>query len=106
MKAMDKERGPKVTGAWTALLIALPFGLILAWTQPTAGPSRAELAAVLSRDTGRDVKTADVESVHCDDTGSAVYQCRWRQQQGDAWQDRAAAITASSSGWQVVRERD
>jgi hypothetical protein len=97
-------RVPKTTGTWTALLIALAFGLFLAWTQSTSGPSRAELATVLSHDIGRGIRAADIKSVRCDETASIVYQCRWQQLENEVWQERQARLAANAAGWHLVPE--
>lgn len=100
------ERGPKATGAMTALLIALAFGLVLAWTQRTVGPSEAELATALSRATGQQVGPGDVEALRCGESIPVGYQCRWRQRDGDSWQERGGRLAADATGWRLVEETD
>lgn len=97
---MDRE--PKVTGAATALLIALPFGLALAWSQSTVGPSRAELAAALSHGAEKPVRASDIESIACEERAASGYQCRWRQRVDEVWQARSAAVSTSGDGWRIL----
>ena len=99
---MAEPRAPKATGALTALLIALPLGLVLAWSQPTDGPSRAELAAALTQDGGAPVAARDIESLHCEKAASIGYECRWRQRVDDVWQQREDAFAIETEGWQLL----
>lgn len=92
----------KSVSALTALLIALPFGLVLAWSLPTQGPSRAELAEALSSASARPVPASDLRDLSCDDPGTQGIACRWQQRVDGDWQARSGALAVSAGGWQLV----
>ncbi|MBO9576270.1 MAG: hypothetical protein J7494_11070 [Sphingobium sp.] len=98
---MDRE--PKMTGAVTALLIALPFALVLAWSQPTRGPSRAELAEALSREAGRTIAASDLRSIRCT-VQSVTYECRWEQRADEAWSERSGRLATGGDGWRLAKD--
>jgi hypothetical protein len=87
--------------ALPALAIALLIGLVLAVSQRTVGPSRAELAQALSK-TGEDRVTAsDVRSLRCDEFPAGGYACRWQQREDGAWMDRSGNARIDPIGWHV-----
>ncbi|GEM_PF-1602537 len=91
-------------GPLKALLVALPFALVLAWTLPTQGPSRAELARALSRD-GDSIAPSDIESIRCAAVARGVVQdCRWRQHGEQGWRSGTGRLAATAEGWLLVAE--
>ncbi len=82
---------PRSLGGLAALLIALAVGLVLAFSQRTSGPSRAELAQALSRTGNGAVATGDLRSLTCAEPTPQGYACRWQQREDDLWRDRPAA---------------
>ncbi len=88
--------------ALKALLIALPIGVILAWSLPTRGPSRAELAQALMARDGGAVKASDLRDIQCRNATRGGYACRWMQRANDAWQARAGHVQASGEGWRLA----
>lgn len=98
---MDREPGRM--GAVAALMIALAFGLLLAWSQSTQGPSRAELAAALSIEAGRVVAASDIRSIRC--AGQSIgYDCRWEQQVDEVWRQRGGRLATDVDGWRLVKD--
>lgn len=94
---------PRTIGAARALLIALPFGLLLAWSQSARGPSRAELATALSQVEGRRVKAADLRSLRCDDASAGGFACRWEQLEVGRWTVQNGRLSVRDNGWVVAR---
>lgn len=88
--------------ALRALLIALPIGLILAWSLPTQGPSRAELAQAITARDGGAVSARDLRDLQCGNAVGGGYACRWMQREGDAWQARAGHVHVSAEGWRLT----
>lgn len=101
MEPVDRE--PRMTGAATALLIAMPFALVLAWSQSSNEPSRAELAAAVAKATGKKVAASDIESVQCT-VQSVTYDCRWLQRDGDVWQQQAGHLSTGADGWRLAKD--
>jgi hypothetical protein len=90
--------------ALPALAIALLIGLVLAISQRTVGPSRAELAQALSK-SGKDTVTAsDVRSLRCDEFQTGGYACRWQQREDGAWFERSGQAQIDAAGWHVRAE--
>jgi hypothetical protein len=90
--------------ALPALAIALLVGLVLAISQRTVGPSRAELAQALSKDGKDRVAASDVRSLRCAAIPAGGYACRWQQREDDAWTERSSNAQADDGGWQVSRK--
>ncbi len=90
--------------ALPALGIALLIGLVLAISQRTVGPSRAELAQALSKTGKGTVAASDVRSLRCDELQSGGYACRWQQRQDDAWIEHAGQAQVNGQEWQVSPE--
>jgi hypothetical protein len=90
--------------ALPALAIALLIGLVLAISQRTVGPSRAELAQALSNSgTDRDA-ASDVRSLRCDELQSGGYACRWQQREDGVWIERSGNALIDTAGWHVRAE--
>ena len=85
-------------GAGKALLVVVPMALILAWSQRSEGPSRAELALALSRASGQTVRTGDLRFLNCA-TAQAGFDCRWEQRIDGVWQMRTGPISTSGGSW-------
>jgi len=95
---------PPAAGPFKALLIALPFALVLAWTLPTQGPSRAELARALSRD-GETVAAADLQSIRCTRSAHGMGQdCRWRQRSETGWRTGMGRLATTGEGWRLAED--
>lgn len=86
--------------ALPALAIALLVGLVLAWSQRSTGPSRAELAGALSKTGAGRVAASDIRSLRCVEAAGG-FECRWEQLQDDAWIDRTGRARIDGSGWHV-----
>jgi len=85
--------------ALPALAIALLVGLVLAWSQRSIGPSRAELAGALSKTGAGRVAASDIRSLRCVEAAAGGFACRWRQRVDDAWIDRTGRARIDGSGW-------
>lgn len=88
-------------GAWAALGIALAIGILIAWTQRTTGPSRAELAQALSQPSGR-IMAADIKSLWCEEHGDG-FACRWQQREDGTWVQRSGRMQADQRGWRLAQ---
>ncbi|MBO9670143.1 MAG: hypothetical protein J7485_06475 [Sphingobium sp.] len=87
--------------ALPALAIALLVGIVLAWSQRSTGPSRAELAEALSKTgTGR-VAASDIRSLRCAEAARG-FTCRWQQLRDDAWIDRTGNARIDGGGWHAT----
>jgi hypothetical protein len=88
---------------WAALLVALPFALILAWWEPSGAPSRAELARALGRAETQPVSAADVRDIDCARQSDVLgYPCHWRQMQDGTWHRRSGLLATGTEGWRIV----
>ncbi len=96
---------PRSLGGVAALLIALAVGLVLALSQRTTGPSRAELAQALSRAGEGAVAAGDLRSLKCGDAEARGYACRWQQREDDLWRDRSGRLGMAPDGWRMIGER-
>lgn len=95
---------PRSPGALMALLIAAPFALVLAWSQPSSAPSRAELAKALDRAGQGAITASDIRSIDCAEPDAAGYACRWRQREDGAWLARSGRFAVGASGWRFMDE--
>jgi len=96
--------GQPSIGAPAALLVALGIGLLLAWSQRSDGPSRAELARALSLEARANVAAADIRSVSCEQQTDR-YACRWRQRIDGDWQDRSGSVWSGPEGWHMIEAK-
>ncbi|MBO9581214.1 MAG: hypothetical protein J7498_10020 [Sphingobium sp.] len=87
--------------ALPALAIALLVGLILAISQRSVGPSRAELAAALSTIGADRVAASDIRSLRCEEAGTG-FTCRWQQLRDAAWIDRTGSVRIDGGGWHAA----
>ncbi|HEY1125313.1 MAG TPA: hypothetical protein VGE65_06745 [Sphingobium sp.] len=83
-----------------ALLAALLVGLVLALSQRTIGPSRAELADALSSARPQRVGANEIRSLTCREAPGG-FTCRWRQLEDGLWVDRAGAARIDAGGWHL-----
>lgn len=83
-----------------ALLAALTVGLVLALSQRTTGPSRAELADALSSARPQGVGANEIRSLKCREAIGG-FNCRWRQFEDGSWVDRAGAARIDVDGWHM-----
>lgn len=90
--------------ALPALAIALLIGLVLAISQRTVGPSRAELAQALSKSGKDPVAASDVRSLRCTEAATGGYACRWQQREDGAWIDRSDSARIDATGWHMRAE--
>jgi len=90
---------PRSPGALAALLIAIPFALVLAWSQSSQAPSRAELAAALNRAGDTSVTASDIRSIDCAAPDADGYACHWRQLDVA----RSGHFVVDSTGWRQVK---
>jgi hypothetical protein len=97
-KAAKQRSGP----ARYALLLALPIGLFLTWTQGGGEPSRAELAGAIARESGRTVPVGAVRSLGCEKVADRQgFECRWKQLEDEVWLKRSGHLHASTDGWRL-----
>jgi hypothetical protein len=92
---------PRSLGALPALAIALLAGIVLALTQRSDGPSRAELAQALMRAGDGAVPVRDLRSLSCDAYQSAGYACRWQQRIDGDWRERTGRVQIDAGAWSV-----
>lgn len=85
-------------------MIALLIGLVLALSQRTVGPSRAELAQALSTGGNDRVAASDVHSLRCSEFSTGGYACRWQQRVDDVWTERSGRAQIDGAGWHVRAE--
>lgn len=90
--------------ALPALVIALLIGLVLALSQRTVGPSRAELAQALSKTGKGTIAASDVRALRCTEAATEGFACRWQQREDGAWIDRSDIARIDTAGWHVSAE--
>jgi hypothetical protein len=86
--------GARPKAGWAALLVTLPLGLVIGWSQPAQAVARAS---------GHAVRSDDIRSIACERVaGPQGLACRWRQRAEDGWRDRAGSLAAGPDGWRLT----
>ena len=95
---------PRPMKALPAMLVALLVGLVLALSQRTTGPSRAELAEALSQAGKEKITAGDLRALRCTEAGAGGYACRWQQRVDETWVERSGSARIDGAGWHVRAE--